>query len=277
MKLSVVIAGENALDSAFVVWRGFEESMRKASEYGYDGVELALKSADEISAKYLRELLEKYCLEVSCISTGQVFADSGLYLTDRDPLRREKLIRIFHDLICLASGFGKKVNIGRVRGHISHGSTFFETQELFLEALKTIAKIALQHDVTLLIEPVNRYEINFINRLDEGAAILEQAGILNAGLMADVFHMNIEEIRINDALIQCKKYVNYIHLADTNRMAPGWGHMNFDEIFDTLYSIGYDGWVAVEILPKPDPDSAARQAINYLGPYIKRRDDRSWI
>ena len=48
MKTAVTIAGAGARESAFVVWRGFEESIRKASEYGYDGVELALKRADEI-------------------------------------------------------------------------------------------------------------------------------------------------------------------------------------------------------------------------------------
>ena len=68
MKLSVVIASKSALPSAFVVWRGFEESIKKASEYGYDGVELALKEAGEIDVSRLRRWLEKYGIEVSCIS-----------------------------------------------------------------------------------------------------------------------------------------------------------------------------------------------------------------
>ena len=84
MKVAVTIAGEKAKDSAFVVWRGFEQSIKKASEYGYDGVELALKSVEDIDRAQLRSWLSKYNMEVSCITTGQVFADLGLYFTHPD-------------------------------------------------------------------------------------------------------------------------------------------------------------------------------------------------
>ncbi|GAB1482245.1 hypothetical protein MASR2M78_10600 [Treponema sp.] len=67
MKLSLAIAGENALPSAFVVFRGFADSMRKAAALGYDGVELALKQHDEIDRVELSSLLRKHQLEISCI------------------------------------------------------------------------------------------------------------------------------------------------------------------------------------------------------------------
>ena len=72
MKLSVAVAGKDAPPSAFVVWRGFEESIAKASDLGYHGVELALKTSDEIDPDHLNTWLSKHDLEVSCISTGQV-------------------------------------------------------------------------------------------------------------------------------------------------------------------------------------------------------------
>jgi len=78
MKLSIAIASENALPSAFVVFRGFEKSIRDAAALGYDGVELALKNADEVNPQVIKSLLNETGLQVSCISTGQVFAESGL-------------------------------------------------------------------------------------------------------------------------------------------------------------------------------------------------------
>ena len=270
MKLAVAIAGDEALDSAFVVWRGFERSIEKAAKLGYDGVELALKHGDEIRPERLRELLQKYGLEVSCISTGQVFADRGLYFTDTDPARRRELTHTFEGLIRLAAEFGGMVNLGRVRGRMEPGEDPERTKERFYQTLKPVAEYAAGCGVTLVIEPVNRYEINFINRVDEGAALLDEFRLEGVGLMPDVFHMNIEDDRIGDSLIRNRRYVKYIHLADSNRLAPGWGHLDFQEVFHALREIRYDGWAAVEILPKPEPDRAAEQAVEYLRQYMGR-------
>lgn len=274
MKLSVAIAGEEALDSAFVVWRGFENSMKRAAEYGYDGVELALKNAAEIQPGWLKLLLEKYHLEVSCISTGQVFADTGLYFTDPDQERRKAVVKVFEELIYLAADFGGMINLGRVRGRIEPGETREQAGRRFYDTMEPVARIAERCGVTLVIEPVNRYEINFINSLDEGAKLLQgfsgRAAGLSLGLMPDVFHMNIEDDHIGSSLIRNREYIKYIHLADSNRLAPGWGHLDFQEIFDALHRISYNGWGAVEILPKPDPDSAAKQAAEFLRSYIHR-------
>jgi len=61
-----------------------------------------------------------------------------------------------------------------------------------------------------------------------------------------------------------------VHVADSNRLAPGWGHLQFDEIFGILGDIDYDGYLTAEILPKPDPDSAAQQAARFLQTRLRR-------
>ncbi|MHC4213753.1 MAG: sugar phosphate isomerase/epimerase family protein, partial [Planctomycetota bacterium] len=91
MKLSVAIADTNALPTAFVVFRGIETSIKKAASMGYQGIELALKCADEVDRDKLKKWLTESNMEVSCISTGQVFADMGLMFTDPDPQQREKV------------------------------------------------------------------------------------------------------------------------------------------------------------------------------------------
>jgi sugar phosphate isomerase/epimerase len=82
--------------------------------------------------------------------------------------------------------------------------------------------------------------------------------------MPDLFHMNIEDASFRAAFESARDYIGYVHVADSNRLAPGWGHMPFDEIFRILKDIEYDGYLTAEILPRPDPDQAAAQAARYL-------------
>ncbi len=271
MKLAVAIAQETANPSAFVVWRGFEPSMRKAAEFGFDGVELALRQKEDIDRTDLSRMLREFGLQVSAISTGQVFADLGLSLTNPDPAVRQRTVDVLRGLVDIAADRGQMVNLGRVRGSVMPGQVLAEAEKLFLDGYHTLVQYASQKDVCVILEPVNRYEINFINNLDQGSALLDKlpAG-LQIGLMPDVFHMNIEDDRIGDSLRRNQRYVKYIHLADSNRWAPGWGHLDFDEVFQALKDIEYQGWASAEILPFPTPDEAARQAVTWLRPYLDR-------
>ena len=268
MKLSVAVAGKDALPSAFVVWRGFEDSIRKAKEYGYDGVELALRSASDIRPEDLDRYLSENGMQISCISTGQVFAADHLYFTHPEKAVRSRCISVFKELVDLASGYCHLVNVGRVRGFIEEGRDEAYASALFCETAAPICEYAAKKGVDIILEPVNRYEINFVNNVEQGARLLKQLGFSNAGLMPDVFHMNIEDAHIGKTLVKYGEYIKYIHLADSNRLAPGQGHLDFDEVFDALKTIGYDDWASVEIFPVPTPDTAAKQAADYLLPRI---------
>lgn len=267
MKLSIAIADTHALPSAFVVYRGFEESIPKAARLGFEGVELALKRAGEINQERLRELLDENGLAVSCVSTGQIYADGGLMLTHPDKQRREEVKQLFRELIDLAADFGKIVNIGRVRGPI--GDRWKpDVEDLFVEVARELCTYAQPKEVTLILEPVNRYEIDFINNVPEGVELMKKVNMPNMMLMPDVFHMNIEDRDIGPELAVNIGYIKYIHMADSNRLAPGQGHIDFGAIFRELLNVRYDGWLSVEILPVPDPDTAAEQAAGFLLPLI---------
>ncbi len=274
MKLSIVIADTYALSSAFVVYRGFEECIPKAAVLGFQGVELALKRADEINPQQLQSLLDNNGIEVSCISTGQVYADGGLMLTQENPAKRREIKSIFKDLIDVAEHFGKQINIGRVRGQVGNRS-IKDVEDLFVDVTHELCVYAASKNVTLLIEPVNRYETDFINRVEQAAALVEKVGLSNLMIMPDIFHMNIEDKTIANELRKHIHYINYIHLADSNRLAPGQGHIDFSDIFNTLKDTGYNGWVSAEILPKPTPDIAAKQAAAFLLPLIKNYN-KNW-
>ena len=270
MKLAVALAAENAPPDAFVVWRGFEQSIPKAAHLGYHGVELALKAADEVDPDKLHAWLEAANLKVSAITTGQVFAGLGLHFTHPDPGGRERTFNVFRNLIALAKDFGGIVNVGRARGFVAEGQSRRETERLFVDMARRLCDAAGPVGVEIVIEPVNRYEINFINTLDEAAAVLAKVRRDNIGLMPDTFHMNIEEAEMGAALARHGRAVRYVHLADSNRLAPGQGHVDFDDVFDGLRQGGFDGWACIEILPRPDPDTAARQAAETVLPMIER-------
>ncbi|WP_106832017.1 sugar phosphate isomerase/epimerase family protein [Parabacteroides pacaensis] len=267
MKLSIAIASENALASAFVVFRGFESSILKAAQLGYNGVELALKNAGEIDRNTLQPLLDDTGMQVSCISTGQVYADTGLMFTDTDTRKRKQVKNIFQDLIDLAADFKCPVNVGRIRGQVGKESSC-AAEERFLELMHELCEYAAERKVGLLLEPVNRYEIDFINSIREGVQLLKKVNHPSLKLMPDLFHMNIEEVKMGEELARYIRDIGYIHLADSNRLAPGWGHTDFKDVFLHLEQAHYTGWLSVEILPKPAPFVAAKQAIDFLKPFF---------
>ena len=260
MRLSVAIAGEHALPSAFVVWRGFEDSFRKAGEYGFDGVELSLHRADDIIPGKLDTLLSKNGLVVSAVSTSQIFADGGMCLTHEDASIRAKTMDILMELVQVCGEFGKTMSLGRVRGSIFSNLS----EGYFTENITRLCEEAEKHEVTIILEPLNRYESNLINNLDEAAELINTASLKNLRILADLFHMNIEDDNISASLKRNSEFVHYVHLADSNRLAPGWGHLDFCEVFRTLDEIGFRGWTALEVLPKPTPDKAAKQAVTHL-------------
>jgi 5-keto-L-gluconate epimerase len=270
MKIAVAVATEDALPTAFVVFRGIEESIRKAAEMGYDGIELALMDKDQVRVERMERLIQSHGLAIPVVSTGQVFAGHKLWFTDPDPARRRRAVEIFKGLVDVAAEFRAMVNMGRVRGFIAEGETAETAESRFAEAVREIAAYARPKGVDLILEPVNRYEINFINSVDEGAALLARLAIPGLKLMPDVFHMNIEDASIEGNLKKYIRHIAYVHFADSNRLAPGWGHLDFGSIVNALTEVGYAGWTSVEILPKPDPDSAARQAIQHLRRFIPK-------
>ena len=84
----------------------------------------------------------------------------------------------------------------------------------------------------MVIEPLNRYEINFLNTIKEALEFLSSLGDDNIGILADSFHMNIEEANFYQSIIETGDRLWHFHIADSNRWAPGFGHIDFESIFE---------------------------------------------
>ncbi len=265
MKIGLVASTPDALPSAFATLRDdLGNCIDSCAEMGYDGVELALRHASQVDVSRIKQRLAATGLQVPCISTGQVFAADHLYFTHPDVTVRDLAVKRIIDMIRLAAEFSAKVNTGRVRGVIHAGDSPTIARQHYIGCIHRCADIAEPLGVELMVEPVNRYEVNFINSCADGLDIVREIGRRCVKMMPDTFHMNIEDASFRDALLAARDFIGYVHVADSNRLAPGWGHIPFDEIFETLHQIGYYAWITAEILPEPDPDSAARQAVRFL-------------
>ncbi len=84
------------------------------------------------------------------------------------------------------------------------------------------------------------------------------------GILADTFHMNIEEPVIAESIKKYSNLIRHFHFADSNRWPPGYGHTDFKKVMDVLKEIDYKDFISFEMLPMPEPDTAARHAISFV-------------
>ena len=114
------------------------------------------------------------------------------------------------------------------------------------------------------MEPINRYETDLVNTVSAGMDLVEKVKMENVGLLLDTFHMNIEEPVIPAGFKAGRSRLFHVHIADSNRWHPGAGHTDFRAVVSVLDEIGYRGFLSAEILPLPDPDSAAENTIRFM-------------
>ena len=258
MKKSIVVSIQPTKFSALAFKEDFEESIKKVADLGFDGAELAVRNPKDLKVDDVINIIKENNLEVPAIGTGQAYGEEGLSFSDPDGTIRKMAVERIKDQIIFASHFNAQVIIGLIRGIINENIDKTEAEEWTIDCLRKCTEFAKKYSIGLTLEPVNRYESNFINTLSEGIEFVKRVDASNLGLLADTFHMNIEEVSIYDSIIQAKDYITHVHFADSNRWAPGCGHLDFAKIVQTLKNIGYQGYVSAEILPFPDPDSCAR-------------------
>lgn len=258
MKKSIVISTSSTKFSALAFKEDFENSVKKVADLGFDGAELAVRNPKDLKVDDVINILKENNLEVPAIGTGQAYGEEGLSFSDPDEVVRKTAVERINNQILFASHFNAQVIIGLIRGKIEESVSQTEAEEWTIDCLRRCAERAKEYNIQLTLEPVNRYESNFINTIKQGIKFIKRVGVSNLGLLADTFHMNIEEVSIYDSIVQAKDYITHIHFADSNRWAPGCGHLDFAKIVQTLKKIGYQGYVSAEILPFPDPDSCAR-------------------
>jgi len=260
--LSIVLSTQPASFSALAYKGELAENIKKINKMGYDGVELAVRNPELLDLKELQTIISDYNLTVPAIGTGQAYGEEGLSFTNPNPDIRKKAIDRIKSHIDLAAHFEAKVIIGLIRGQMEEKTDYQQAESWLIEALSQCA--AENNTIDLVIEPLNRYECNLLNTASETMQLVQKINVKNIGLLLDTFHMNIEEPSIFDSITESTNYLFHFHVADSNRWYPGAGHVDFKKVQDTLDKINYEGFISAEILPLPDPDTAAEMTIKHM-------------
>ena len=266
MKLSIVLSTQPASFSALAYKGQLAENIAKIKSLGYDGVELAVRDPGLLDMSALKSLLTKHSLPVPAIGTGQAFGEEGLSFTHTNANIRRQTIERVKSHVRLANSLGAIVIIGLVRGKKGSAISDDQAEHWLIEALRECS--SENETVKLAIEPLNRYETDLINSVMSGLSFLEKIKMENVGLLLDTFHMNIEEPSIVNSIVLTSDRLFHFHIADSNRWYPGAGHIDFRQIIDVLDQIGYQGFVSAEIMPLPDPDTAAGKTIDYMREFV---------
>ena len=249
-----------AIGGPFVLRTPLPEAFATAARIGFDAVELFLPGPDFISVEEIKSLAAEHKLSIAAVGTGAGMLCNGLSITDADEKKREAAMDFVLSMIDFGGQLGAPAILGSMQGKVMHDTAL----DLLSAGLRRCGDRAATHGVPFIYEPLNRYETNLFNRVGISARFLELHEIKNVVLLADLFHMNIEECDLPAAIREAGSHIGHVHFADSNRQAMGFGHTDATQVIAALREIGYSGYLSAEIFPLPDPETAARQTISSI-------------
>lgn len=243
----------------------WEAALDAAVALGYEAIEMSVRDPSDPVVIACNEGVREHGLQLSAIATGQSFYSDGWALTTDDPDVRAGLDDRMLRMVDMAAPWEAMVVIGGVRGTLTgpegeHADQYHRV----VESVRRYAAYAQPLGVSLAVEPINRYETNLLNNIEQALEFVDNVGLDNVGVLADTFHMNIEEADLAGSLRSTGDRLLHIQFTDSNRLAAGRGHIDFPELAKVLREIGYDGYLSTETLPLPDSRTAAKDAIEYF-------------
>lgn len=223
------------------------DKLARLADWGYEGV--------EFQGRTLRERLSevKQALKKSKVKPASICAGYRGCLLDPNPAERDQAMNDIKELLTIGGEIGV---VGLIVVPIFGGPRLpdarplFDAREferkMFMAQLKELAETAEKAKCAVLVEPLNRYETHWVNRLGQAVDMVRRIGSDYVKIMADFFHMNIEEADIPASIRKAGKFVAHVHLADSNRVLPGMGHTDFKAGFAALKEVGFKGFMALE-------------------------------
>jgi sugar phosphate isomerase/epimerase len=221
---------------------GIADKYERAKRYGFDAIEI---SVDPIRAAgdAIRERVP-----VSAICGGY----RG-WLIDPDDDKRRQAVADLSRLVDLAGELGSGCVVvpiwGRTRNlpGIATGRSREDDEALFVEGMRLLAERAERTGARLFIEPINRYQNDVCVTIADALRLRDRIGSRAVLVMGDVFHMNIEEADLGEALVSAGDGLGHVHLADSNRLEPGRGHLDLVPVFAGLARMSYRGFASFEL------------------------------
>ncbi|WP_066285204.1 sugar phosphate isomerase/epimerase family protein [Arthrobacter sp. B6] len=252
-----------------------------AKEMGYDLIEVCIEDPAVVSAEALKKASERTGLPVSICGAFGPDRD----VSHEDPQKRRQGIDYLKLCVDIAQAVGSPHVAGPMysatgKARLLPPEERQQQRQWAADSLREVADYASERGVTLAIEPLNRFETDLVNTVEQGLELCELIGRDNVGLMLDTFHMNIEEKNIGAAITAAGDKVFHFQVSENDRGTPGSGHVPWSETFDALKTINYQGSIVVEsFLPTveeiakavslwrpvaPSMDALARDGLTFL-------------
>lgn len=226
--------------------------IRKASELGFDVLEFQAQPLLNIADAELRNI-KKAADDCGIELTYSLGLDGKYDISSDDSYIRSAGIAYLTDIL-------KKVAVqeGKIISGVSYAGwgvpdgIINKNQRTAnsIESMKKLAPIANSLGIQYAVEAVNRFEGVVLNTAKEAVEYVKEVDSPNVGVLLDTYHMNIEEASIGDAIRTAGQYLIGFHIGENNRTAPGKGHLDWNEIFDALKDVNYQGRLVAELFVK---------------------------
>jgi D-psicose/D-tagatose/L-ribulose 3-epimerase len=253
----------------------------KVKAMGFDILELAVENPDLIDVKAVKTILTENQLEA--IVCGAFGPDRNL--CSSDPAIRENARKYTLWLIEAAAALGSPTVCGPMYSAVGkeHLDDPAERQQEWQRAvlgIRELAGVAQETGIKLALEPLNRFETDIINVVDQGLKLIDETGMENVGLHLDSFHMHLEEKDSASAIQRAGHKIFHFHACENDRGVPGTGQVRWTEIAKALKDIDYQGPVVIESFTNevkeiaravciwreiaPSQDAIAQQGLGFL-------------
>lgn len=223
------------------------DQLAHAKSIGFDIYEIAVEDPSVIDMERVQQEAERVGIEVTiCGAFGETRDISS-------PVEayREEGMQYIRTLIDMAAVCHSPYVAGPMYAAVGRArqATPEEKREqtaYAVENLKRVADYAAKRNVALALEPLNRFETDFMNTVEQGLELLHKVGYDNAGFLLDTFHMNIEEKSLPAAIRMAKGKIFDFHSCANDRGTPGEDHFDWPAIAAALDDAGYQGPVVIE-------------------------------
>ncbi|MCJ7537904.1 MAG: sugar phosphate isomerase/epimerase [Anaerolineales bacterium] len=250
------------------------ETFDRLSRFGYDGVELkgepSLYDIDEI-----KSLIQEFNMAVTSVLGWTIWGIPGRDLSSPDEEERKAAVKFLKEVVDFSIQVGAPILLvlpfpaGRTtptgdpqseENWISIAETEWKNA---VDSVQQVSTYALDHDITLAVEPINRFETYQLTTADKALKFIQEVGAGNVKLNLDSYHMNIDESDPAEAILRSGDYLVHMHVAGSNRQSPGSGHTDFVGLFKALKAVDFQGTVALEpVPPGADPGMAIKLSAN---------------
>jgi D-psicose/D-tagatose/L-ribulose 3-epimerase len=239
---------------------GLMPALELVKRAGYDGVEVPVFDLDRAKWAVWARRLDDLGLE----RTANHVIAPEFNPIDADPAVRQRAYEHMQGVVDCCATVGATVLAGPHQialGVFSGRGPTDDEWRRSVDHIRRVAEYAAGAGILLVEEVVNRFELYLLNTMDQAIRFVDEVGHPNCRIHLDTFHAHIEEKRPGDAIRRAGARIGYVHISENDRGVPGSGHVAWDETFDALREVGYDGWLTVESFGDALPNLAAATKI----------------